>query len=94
MATFVELSTKAKMPIVGLGTWKVSAKSWDISCLSAGLGISSSFYGIYWEFGTLEPEPKLFLTFLQFQASKLCQTFPSSAFPDKCQVSSFPEVSS
>jgi diketogulonate reductase-like aldo/keto reductase len=66
MATFVELSTKAKMPIVGLGTWKVSAQSW-----APGLGISSSFYDIYWEFGTLETEHKLVLPFVLFQTSKL-----------------------
>lgn len=28
MATFVNLSTKVKMPIVGLGTWQVSGRSW------------------------------------------------------------------
>lgn len=38
MATFVELSTKAKMPLVGLGTWKVSVQSWDTRCLWWGGG--------------------------------------------------------
>lgn len=81
MTTFVELSTKARMPIVGLGTWKVGVQVLENSFFQVGSG--SGHFLLFAQHlqgmgvGILEPGPSLLLAFVLLKASKLRLAFPS-----------------
>ena len=94
MASFVELSTKAKVPILGLGTWKVSvqifghllpSRAFGHFLLSWGKAQRQGFWGSkYW---ALEAGLRL-LSQGWFSGNAPRLTFSSSgeSFPSKYQV--------